>query len=190
MVSVEIAAHSMPISLPIEIALDLIASHLNRAIGPASLVANDLAHESAGRLRLPGIIGQAPTVQFMRILHLFPTAEQALDPALFDQLSNGGRIGFLMPGLLAPIVARLRQQPSEAPTPFLNQAASKHGLRVIEKIGIGGPRSFFWAAMVGAGKLAARPDLQDRFEFRYRRTLAPSSRHRASLLTALVLERP
>ena len=188
--STEIAAHSMAVSLPVEIALDLMASRINQVSGPARLVAVDPVHMWAGRLRLPGIVGQAPSSRFMRIMHLFPKAEQADDPALFEQLANGGRIGILISGQLAPIVARIRQQSSDEQTPILHGIARKHGLRLIEECGIGGPRSIVWAAFARAAEQAARPDLQDRFEFRYRRALAPTPGTQASLLTVLVLERP
>ena len=184
------AAHSAEITLPIEIALDLFAAHLNRVMGPAHIVAASPALIEAGRLRLSEPFGQEPSNRFMRRMFLFPTAVQAPESARFDRLSTGGRVGVLIPGRLAPLIARLRRQPGAPPSLRFSDVARNEGLRSIERFSIGGPQSVFWAVLARAADQATRPDLRDRCAFRYRRALAPSRGQSASILIGLVLERP
>ena len=115
-------------------------------------------------------------------------AEQSHSSRAFYQSPKGARICILIPGALSPLIARLRRQPIESQPFKCDDLVRDPRLRQIERFTIGGAQSIIWAVLARAAEQATRLDLRDRFEFRYRRALAPSRVPGASLLIGLVLE--
>ncbi|HZQ98326.1 MAG TPA: hypothetical protein VFC93_05855 [Chloroflexota bacterium] len=109
-----------------------------------------------------------------------PTIERAA-----ARVAPGGAAACFVPGGLAGafdlLRGRTRPWPGVRPTITILRGA---GLRVERVLGIGSPTTAWWAARARIALAIRRPDLADRFELRYRRSLRP---HRAPWLADLAL---
>jgi hypothetical protein len=174
-----------PVDLPLasQIALDLLAPHLNRAAGLSLVLGGPDRLRATAALWLDPPAG-APREPAGRVLWLvdadgpapiFPPSPYPL-PLEGTPLAQGAVVGVVGPGPLAALRARVRGQPASFPTvAAIERQLRDRGLAVALRWRIGGPATLWWAALSIAAARADRPDLADRMGIFYRRSLAPRS---------------
>ena len=158
--------------LALTIGLDVLAAFVRPIAGSTRIDAADPEHAlaAAAWLEAPGTRRSGDRAGALLVL----PGSKELVIQTSRELPPGGRIGALVPGSLAPLFERLRGSAGavrpdvDAPGAF--RAA---GLSVSLRCAIGAPASPFCALLVRAAARAERPDLVDRFELAYRRSLAP-----------------
>lgn len=162
-----------PLDLPIElqVALDFVAPRLNRSSGPAIVLASSARTGTAARAWLDEPVRSAAEDRPARTLLLLPTSsDQAGDAA--RQIAPGGRLGAVARGRLAPLFDRLRGvRAGGAPVEDVEGALRAAGLEIEARCGVGRGTSPMWALLVRLAERGERPDLADRFEFAFRRSM-------------------
>jgi hypothetical protein len=115
-----------------------------------------------------------------------PTIERAA-----ARVAPGGAAACFVPGGLGGAFDRLRGRtrpwPGVRPTITILRGA---GLRVERVLGIGSPTTAWWAACARAAGAVHRPDLADRYELRYRRSLRPHRSPWVADLALVIARRP
>jgi hypothetical protein len=166
---------NLPVEL--ELALDYLAPHFDgfRAVLVTSSVP---ALERAARLWLMDEQGAGVPAARLALL----ATEHQLGP-----LDAFERVGVVAPGFLAPIFAGLRRRSGPAPAgpDRIRRWLRGSGFSDLSWVGIGSAATFLYAALARAAARGGRPDLVDRVEFAYRRSLGP--RPGAGLADLLVI---
>jgi hypothetical protein len=167
-----------------QIGLDLLAAALAGGGAPVHLVSHDERRAAAARERLGPLTRAAPAP---RVLWLAAGPAGDETPP-WHLVAATGTLALLAPGRLAGPFDRLRRRPPRRP-PALGLPPGGPHFRAELAVGIGGLESVLWSALVAAARRGQRHDLADRFEYRYRRALAPRSGWHPSELVAAVLRR-
>jgi hypothetical protein len=167
-----------------QIGLDLLAAELSREDGSTRVVSGDPRRANAALERLPQSGHDEPASRVLWVADAGATDEAPP----WRAVAPGGRLAVLAPGQLVGLYDRLRRQPARRTVP-IRPPSRAPGFRVELSVGIGSPMCAVWAALAAAARRADRHDLADRFEYRYRRALAPRPDGRLCELVAAVLRR-
>jgi hypothetical protein len=187
-----------PVYLPLatQIGLDLLASQVSRGGGRAVVIGGSASLRATAALWLEppvealegpagapgvglagvadaGLVGGADEREVGRVIWLATEGEARLEAV---GLGERPVVGVLASGPLAWLRARARGQPVAFPSlGWIERQLGQAGLSVGQRWGVGGPATVGWAALAAAAARADRPDLADRLEIAYRRSMAPRS---------------